>query len=247
MEQWAVWEEPTYVRSFETDFRSRWKPAAFFAAMQEAATHHAAHLGFDYPDMIANNQIWLLSRMKIQFERFPMVSQAVTVRTWPRGVRQKILFIREFEFLNADGQRLAAATSGWLLIDVQARRLLPQGHLNGALPGNEERVGLNDPLDKIVVPAELPTCRTYLAEYAAVDMMGHVNNTRYVEWVSDCFSFEHHREHELRWLQMNYVNEVKPGETVAVGVMEGQGGAWVAAGTNQETGQRAFECAVGWE
>jgi hypothetical protein len=78
--------------------------------------------------------------------------------------------------------------------------------------------------------------------------VGHVNNTRYIDWVSDCFSFEEYQAQRPAWLQINFLNEVRPGEAVTLyrAPYPGDPAAWYVTGTNQNTGARAFEAAVGW-
>ncbi len=245
----SIWTEETTVRSFETDFEEKWKPACFFQAMQEAATHHAASFGFDYQDMLANNMIWVLSRMKIRFEQFPKLRQKVIITTWPKGLQQKIFFSRDFIFSGPDGERFAVATSAWLLIDPTARRMLHPRALQGQVPDNDGLSAMEELLEKINPGEDLPERMAAIASYSAVDLMGHVNNARYIEWISDSFPMEHYAENRLNWLQINYLNEVKPGECVALRVGQ-QGGAsptWLVDGTNQTTGTRAFEAALGWE
>ncbi len=79
--------------------------------------------------------------------------------------------------------------------------------------------------------------------------MGHVNNARYVEWITDGFPFEAYAGGGLDWLQVNFVNEVKPGEEVvlAMAPCEGKAGVWAVQGTNRTSGLPAFEAELGWK
>jgi medium-chain acyl-[acyl-carrier-protein] hydrolase len=243
-----VWTQDIHIRSYETDFENRWKPAAFFHTIQETATQHAAHLGFDYKDMLAQNCVWILSRVKIQFYAFPTMGETVLVKTWPRGIQQKVFFTRDFIFSAQDGSRFATATSAWILIDPSARRMLLPHALKGELPLHDERA-LDEDLLKIIPADDLPVRLQATAGYSAIDMMAHVNNARYIEWVCDCFPIEHYMEHQLDWLQINYLNEVKPGDMVslAAGQRVEDPLEWVFRATNQTTSNWAFEAAVHWK
>ena len=245
----TIWTEETIVKTYETDFRKRWKPACFFQAMQEAAAHHADHMGFGFEKMMDDGRIWILSRMKIIFQRFPTLQEQVFIETWPKGIQQKLFFMRDFAITGSDGQPLALATSAWILVDPRARRLLMPSSLNGQVPDNNGKAVLVEPLEKIGLPDEMRERLTAETHFSAIDLMGHVNNARYVEWICDSFSLEDWDRHELKWLQVNYVNEVRPAEKVSICTAAGaaQPGVWFAAGTNQATGQRAFEASLGWE
>ncbi len=235
-----IWTETTTVHTYETDLNGRWKAGCFFQAMQDAATHHAASWGYDFHSLLAAGQVWILSRAKIRFDDLPVEGEAVTIRTWPRGTSRRVFFLRDFELFRPGGRSLAAATSAWVLIDPVSRRLLSPQALARAVPTDDASSALDEPLDKLRVPAELPERHTVLAGYSAVDTLGHVNNARYVEWACDSIPFDLYRRQRLQWLQINYLSEVRPGERVSVRAGE-LDGAWHIYGHNLDREQRAFE------
>ncbi len=245
----TIWHEHTSVRSADTDFLQRWKISGFSAAMVEAAGRHAEHLGFGFHDMLEADRVWVLSRLKIRIFNFPRINDRVTIQTWPKGIQQKLFFMRDYHLLGENGEKYASASSAYVLISPQARRILLPQVLSGNLPDNGGLNALDEPLEKISPVEALEEQFTVRAGYSAVDLMNHVNNTRYIDWTSDCFSFEEHGAHRLNWLQINYINEIKPGERVALykGAYPGQPGTWYVTGQNLSTGQKAFEAALGWE
>jgi len=245
----AIWRETASIRLSETDFQQRWKPAAFFSAMQEAGSHHATRLGFDYSDMMAAGVSWVLLRAKIHFDSFPGAGQTVTIETWPKGIHNKLFFMRDYLAFSNNGNRLAAATCAFGLIDLHARRILPAKMLEGELPNNEGRNAIAGFPEHLNMPAEINENFRHQTTYSDVDLMGHVNNTRYVEWVCDCFSMEFHQQHSLEELQINYRNEIKAGEWVVIqtGSTDDQPGMSFVAGNNLNTGSIAFEAAVRWK
>lgn len=243
-----VWTQEIRVRAHETDIHNHWKPTAFFEAFQDAANNHSANLGYDYHSMHAAGRLWVLSRMKVYFYRFPTMFDQLTVRTWPNGIRQKIFFTRKLELLAADGERYAAATSAWVLIDANTRRMLLPDALPGALPENPGLAGLSEDLMKISPPDELVEKFTVHAGYSSVDLLGHVNNARYIDWIMDCFPFEHFEKQRLAWLQINFNNEVRAGEYVRVlaGKYDNDPSRWQVSGEKTAGGEKAFEAEIAW-
>ena len=75
---------------------------------------------------------------------------------------------------------------------------------------------IDEPLEKIPAVEAMEEAITVQASYSAVDLMGHVNNARYIDWISDCFTFDQHREQTPASIQINYINEVRPGEQVRI-------------------------------
>ena len=248
MQPLPIWRAETRVRPFETDFKNQWKPACFFQAMQDSATHHAHNLGFDYQEMLARGMVWVLTRLKIVFHSFPTIEQTVLVETWPKGIQQKIFFTRDFRFSSADGSLYAAATSAWILIDPHKRRMLLPTVLPGSLPRNEGLSALDELLEKIPALEDGQERLLARAGYSAIDLMTHVNNARYVEWICDSFPHQHHRDHTLAWMQINYNNEVKPDEQVAIlsAPRSDQPNRWIVEGINQNSGNKAFDAEVCW-
>jgi len=235
-----IWSETTTVKACDTDLNRRWKPACFFQAMQQVATRHAASWGYDYDSLLAAGQVWILSRLRIRFDRFPVDDETVSIRTWPKGIQRRVFFVRDFEFRGRDGGSLAVATSAWLLMDPAERRLLSPRSLAQGVPVAEGLSALDEPLEKLAAPDDLPERGKVYAGYSAVDMLGHVNNARYVEWACDSLPIELFRSGRLRRLQVNYLHEVRPGERVALHAGEREG-VWQVYGLNLDRGQRAFE------
>jgi medium-chain acyl-[acyl-carrier-protein] hydrolase len=245
MSSLPVFSETLRIKSYETDFRDRWKPHCLQQALQEASSNHAALLGYGYREMFERGMAWVLSRMRIDFFEMPRMGDLVTLRTWPKGVQQRLFFTRDFTITAANGQPVAAATFGWVLVDLVRRRVLPPSALPGDLPQHAEDA-IPDLLEKITVPAGLPALGTWGASYSVVDTVGHANSARYVEWILDGFPFESFQTRCLSRLQVNFSTEIKPGEHVAVaaGQVEER---WLAQGTILESGTRAFDAWFDWK
>jgi len=244
----AVWTESVQVRAYDCDFLDRWKPVSMLQSMQEIANKHATHLGLGFDEMTAQNQAWVLSRIKVRFFEMPFNGETITIKTFPKGIQQKIFFTRDFIVTNQAGKTVAAASTAWLVIDYQARRMLLPSALKVELPHTPGLVGLDEPLEKITLPEKTNELWDVVASYSTLDIMGHVNNTRYIEWATDCFPIEHFQSNHLDWLQINYTNEVKPGEHVLLSNAQSteNPGTWVVQGINQAKNNRAFEAALGW-
>lgn len=249
MEEKLFWSETTRIKSSEADFQNRLKLSSFFELTQDLATQHASMLGVGYDDLIKREMGWVLSRKKIVFYEVPSLGEQVTLRTWPKGIQQKLFFMRDHEMLGEDGRRLAVATSAYVLVSVRARRIVLPNALELQMPDNGGRSALDEVLEKIPAVENLEACFTLKVGYSAVDVMGHANNARYIEWISDCFSFEEHSAARPAWMQINYLNEVRPGESVELLRGRRNGGAaagtWYVTGMNLTTGAKAFEAELG--
>jgi len=245
----SIYTETFAVPTYECDANLRWKPSAFLQHMTSAANAHIDLLGDGYEALLNQGLVWVLSRIKFQFFRFPRVEEQITIRTWPKTIQQKLFFIRDYEILSAQGELLAAATSAWLMMNMQTRRLVPPAAVQLNLPQNPSRHALDESLEKLTSPADGEERLRLRAAYSAIDVVGHVNNARYIEWICDAFPTPWHQQHQLAALQINYDREVHPEDEVIVKVasLDGQPGAFALAGHNLTQNTEAFTAAVSWK
>lgn len=249
MTQQSIWQEIIEVRTYESDNRSIWKPAAFFRAMEEATVHHAAQLKTDYFTLQHFDLAWVLARTKIRFYYFPVAGTRVIVKTWPKGWQQKIFGMRDYLLSAEDGKIFAQATTAWLLLNTKTRHFVKPEMLPNPLPDNDGLSALDEPLEKLPQPANMREIDIFKARYSTLDLMGHVNNTYYIDWIFDCFSTEQLDGRTAEWLQINYSSETRPEESVAIsmGETEDRSKTIALSGLNQTTGLIAFDAQLGWK
>ena len=195
----------------EADFTGKWRPGDIFRAMQWAAEIHANELGWGYAVLKEKNIAWVLTRTQLQMEVYPKVWDSVTVATWT-GVVKHSVFPRYFEFRAADGSVLGKAVTLWVLLDLNERSMVSADKAQIEVPAEE---GRTPALAFPATPRELKDVEPKLVDripvYMDFDINGHVNNTRYIDWLCDLFSTERYREHFIRELTVNYAGEILPG------------------------------------
>jgi medium-chain acyl-[acyl-carrier-protein] hydrolase len=241
-----IYEQELRINAFECDYTHYWKPSAAYQHLTEIAGIHAEYLGVGYEAMLKKNYFWVLSRMKIQFHQYPKHGEIIRVRTWPKTIQQKLFFIRDFEVENLAGQLLASASSAWLVIDTKTRRMIPTTRLDLDLPNIPDRRAIDEPLDKITVPEKTVEQFHATADYSDLDILGHVNNGRYVEWIADSFDLEVYKSKRPASIQVNYISEVKPAEKVSIRTANSNDSCSVIEGLNLNQNTRAFEAQMEW-
>ncbi len=247
-EDTLIYKDTIKVNYFECDFNNRWKPSAIFQHLTETAGCHAEQLGFGIERMASHNLFWVHSRMKIKFFHFPTGGEQVIINTWPKTIQQKLFYIRDFEVFDMKSHQVAAATSAWLIIDATTRKMVSPHTLQLGLPALSTRKGLDETLEKINMNGDSKEKLQTTAGYSAVDIVGHVNNSRYIEWICDSFPMETYRNQAVDWLQINYDHEVRPGEKVSIlaNNPDGDANSWLVEGINRSNGNRAFTAMMHW-
>ncbi len=204
------------VVSYDTDAASRMKPSAFMNHAQEAANVHADILGFGYEDLISNRVVWILSRMHIKFYEYPKWRDEVFLSTWHKGP-ERLFYLRDFLVTSEDGKTLVAATTSWLTLNIDTRRLvrdsgIEMGH------GNYHEHAIEKSCEKLQIPkeAEGEFVVDHKVSYSDVDVNEHTNNAMYAVWALDAVDYDVMIENELSEFIINFNHESKPGDIVSI-------------------------------
>ncbi len=209
-----LFESECTLRARDTDYAGFLRPSALLLEMQEAAGTHAELLGAGFEAMRADNLAWVLSRSNIEMDRCPKLGETIRLRTWPAKMRHMI-FPRYFEFETPDGAPLGRASTAWVIMDIGARKMTatPEEARVAIAENNDRPAPLPMPRAPRMLDAPVVTC-TRIAAYADVDINGHVNNTRYIDWLCDALPYETFASRGIQTLGIGYDSEITPGEPV---------------------------------
>lgn len=203
---------------YDTDLNKRLKPAAFLNMAQEAANHHAEYLGVGYDSLNDLQQAWVMSRMRVIFERLPLWRERVNLKSWHKGA-SGFMFLRDFLLSDSEGETLVRATTSWLVVDMTTRRLARRGAFAEFASDSSKCIAedvIAEPAAKVVVPEGYVHTKstTHTASYSDLDMNRHVNNVQYVVWAMDIAGLEVTDSAPLKELEINFNTEVRPNDTV---------------------------------
>ena len=216
----SFWTENFKVRSYEVDFRKQATIETLCRYFQEAAWNHAEALGVGYQRLLQENKIWVLSRLLIEMESSPVWGETVQIVTWPRAAKS-VFAMRDFEILNASGVRFLAGTSAWLVIDTRSRKPQRVDRLTATIQAVQDRRAIMEEPEKIPeLASDTVSTQQITVRYTDIDVNRHVNNARYLGWLMDSYSFEFHEQHSLRRLEINYLGEAQPGQSITISTMQ---------------------------
>lgn len=205
------------IACYEADANKKMRPTAMLDMMQEAANNNASSLGFGYDELIETNTAWVLSRIHLRFKRYPQWRDKVNLKTWHKGMA-KLFYLRDFILSDSKGERLAEATSSWLIIDLGTRRLVRNSDLASSPEKCTKEDAIAEPAGKVVQPVDIEPelVRKHPVTWSEIDPNGHVNNVNYVVWAIDAVKAEDIKEHQMKELLINYDAEVMPGDVVKI-------------------------------
>jgi medium-chain acyl-[acyl-carrier-protein] hydrolase len=241
MENSAVYRKTYQVGMSDIDFAGRLRLSSLFDYLQDAASESAAELGAGMTRLDEIGLAWVVLRMRVDVIRYPAWEEMVTVETWPLPPG-RFEFERDYLVWDAEGQIIARAISTWAVIDVAKRRLCRSDLVpRRAHPAEKERA-MDHKLRKLQAPAELTPVYQRTIGYSDIDVNGHLNNCKYVDFVMDCYSVEEHRQYQATSIEINFVNEALPGETILMRreATPNRGNSLYIEGTNDDTQQVVF-------
>lgn len=197
------------VRIYEADPEGRATIISLINYFQEAAALHAGVLGF-HPDNLKKHGIgWVLSRLCIQVERYPLAEEKVRVITWPLTPRHRTAF-RDFQLEDTQGNIIARGTSAWPVMNLTTRRMtdLPEALLH-LIPQQEAyHRALEFPSRTIAKLKEPLHTASITPRYLDLDFNHHVNNVHFAAWGLEALPHDFRRTHTLSSLDIIFRSEI---------------------------------------
>ncbi len=181
------------------------------------ASMHAGEHGFGYPQMIALHHAWVLSRLVIEMDTLPRTDEKFAIETWVDRLYRQFTD-RHFSITRPDGTAYGHVTSIWALIDTATRlpadlTQLPNGGFSHSLI--PERHSPIAPMGRIRLK-EPTVVDTRRAAYTDLDINGHVNSIRYIDWMINFFRPETMKETPIHRIEMAYCLESYCGDELQI-------------------------------
>lgn len=180
------YKETFKIRSYEVDTLAKSTIANVANYMQEVAGNHAYDLGLSVETLIKKKLTWIVSRIKIEMERYPLWREKIDVETWPSGYN-RLAATRDFLMFDKDREVIGKATSIWMAIDLTTRRPAAIEPIVGHLVPPEDKprameVGRSQPSFEDI---DMLGSAAIVVRKSDCDMNGHANNVRYIDWAME--------------------------------------------------------------
>lgn len=208
--------ESVYRQSFTIEdihlnrFR-RLKPSVLLYFVQEVSGQHAALLGTDWETLAKKNLFWAIIRHRIQITRMPTAGEKVHLQTWPMPTT-RTAFPRATVAYDEQGQEVFRTVALWVLMDLNTRAMVLPGKSGIEVPGILRGGELDTPASLAPVPLENKVLRR--VGFSELDRNGHMNNTRYLDWVDDLLPSQFHENQTPAQISLCYLAEATEGQQI---------------------------------
>ena len=207
----TIFKKQYTLSDFAVDCNGDLKLSTLLYFAQETAGIHCLELGTDYDTLAAKNLFWAVTRHKVAIHRLPRRNETITVETWPMPT-SRVAYPRSCAGYDAEGNLLFLVYSIWVLMDIRTRKMVLPGKSNIAVDGVLRGFELDMPHSLMPAPRENAISR--FVTYSCLDRNGHMNNTRYLDWVDDLLSSSFHRENSPKDFTICYLNEAREGQQI---------------------------------
>ena len=190
------------------------KLAEFLAITSDSAVEDYHQRGITFDFLKEKNVAILTSRIAYRFHKMPKCNQIITLKCWeeaPKGLQ----LTRCYELTDESGEVLVNGFTTWLLVNLENRRIMKPSSFT-----YREEPTFTTPLKsldcgKIQIPENLELLGERKISFSDLDANGHMNNSRYGEYIIDCLPPEF-QTRQITDLRLNYAHEVMLGDKLEI-------------------------------
>lgn len=210
-----IFAENFTVRSYHVDLHQRLTVHKLCSFFQDIAGNHTVECGVGWDVMQQQQVFWVLSRMYIEVLSFPVWHDKISIKTWSMGT-DGLYAYRNFRVENERGDVLIKASSMWLMVNTETRRLVRPGEYMENFPLCTDRLLDTDP-EKIPSLEEPAFTGLSQVSFTETDMNMHTNNVSYIERIMNAYDFDFLMKKQVASFVINFIKEAVPGDMLKVG------------------------------
>ncbi|PON38388.1 Acyl-ACP thioesterase [Trema orientale] len=212
------YRQTVVIRSYEVGPDKTVTLESILNLLQETALNHVWMSGLlsdgfgATHGMMRNNLIWVVTRMQVQVDQYPIWGEIVEIDTWvgasgKNGMRRDWLIRSQ-----VTGHILARGTSTWVMMNRKTRRLskMPEEVRAEISPWFIEKQAIKEDVPEKIV--KLDDKAKYMntdlkPKRSDLDMNHHVNNVKYLRWMLEAIPDLTSESHQLSEITLEYRRE----------------------------------------
>jgi len=208
--------EPIFVQNFEitdiaVDRYGRLKTSMILFLAQEIAGRHCKELAVDYETLEKRRLFWAVTRHKVQVTRLPVRGETIRIETWPMPTT-RVAYPRSMVAYDSNGNECFRSISLWVLMDLDKRSMILPGKSGISVVGTLRGTELATPNGLVAKPLDNHRHRTVC--FTDLDRNGHMNNTRYLDWIDDLLPSAFHENKTAKEFTVCYFSEAREGQNL---------------------------------
>ncbi len=202
------------LRYFEMDQFGVASPTTILTLLEETAADHCYSINHSLYQLAEQNIGWVLISGIMQMERYPSYKEKITIRTWLskytaiKGFRENIIY-------DEQNNIIGRAKGLWIFFDIDRRR--PVQIFDDIIERwsfcNKESIDY-DISTKLKAVENADYKLEFKVNRYDTDMIKHVNNIRYLQWVVESVPEEIIDNYYLYSIEGRFIAEANYGQTI---------------------------------
>lgn len=209
-----------YQEKFKIGLKDVWKGKqvsnkAILEYLEDVASYHSDSVGYGINTSEMTHLTWLLLDWKVKVIKRPEYGQTLNIHTWSRYFI-KCYAYRDFEIYDENHNLCVIASSRWLLINNQTRKIakIEEAIANQYESETEKSVFSEKEIEKIKAPTNYKSSIIYQAKRKDIDIVGHMHNLYYLDLAYEALPEDIYNHRPFDEIRIMYKKEIKLGETV---------------------------------
>jgi medium-chain acyl-[acyl-carrier-protein] hydrolase len=209
-----TWTDRRTIESFEIDRTGKLRAHVLFSFLLNSAWNHAREAAFDYATLSERNLMWVLSKLQLAVNRLPEWGDRIVIETWGKRI-ERFFALRDFIVTMADGERLASATSSWMILDRRTYRPQKLDQLMKDFPWKGDKSEIETNLRKVDEAPNAAPSGEFRVVFSDIDVNNHVTASRYLQWMMDSYPAAQ-AQRELKSAEISYLAEAVLDDRISV-------------------------------
>lgn len=205
----AFYSQTYEVTDFAVNRYGRMKTSMILFLAQEVAGRHCNLLSVDYDTLAEKQMFWAVTRHRVQITRLPVRGETIRIETWPMPTT-RVAYPRSVVAYDEQGNECFRSISLWVLMDLQKRSMILPGKSGIEVAGTLRGMELDTPGG--LVAKALQNHRSRQVCFTDLDRNGHMNNTKYMDWIDDLLPSAFHEQHSPAEFTVCYLSESREGQ-----------------------------------
>ena len=161
------------------------------------------------------NLVWIIAGYDIEVVRLPRFAEEITIETEALSYNRLFCY-RRFTIYDEAGQDLIHMMATFVLMDRDSRKVhAVEPEIVGPYQSEFSKKLLRGPKYQSL---ENPISKDYHVRFYDLDMNGHVNNSKYLDWIFEVMGADFLTQYIPKKINLKYVKEVRPGGVITSAV-----------------------------
>lgn len=154
------------------------------------------------------NLVWIITEYDIDVIRLPRFAEEITIETEALSYNRLFCY-RRFTIYDESGQAIIQMLASFALMDRDSRKVHSvDPEMVAPYQSEFSKKIIRGPK---YTDLDNPTSKDYHVRFYDLDMNGHVNNSKYLDWIFEVMGADFLMDHIPQKINLKYVKEVRPG------------------------------------